>query len=192
LAQDTLFCDSCWKHVKPVAPTIIPVTQNKSVTVYALGAYAFPLKHVILKKNSRAVAVSALLGHALWHKTIIQAMHFDYLVPIPLHWTRRCWRGFNQTEEISTAISRLCTKKMILALKRTKKTRFQAECSKAERADNILDAFIATADAALLKNKTVLLVDDLLTTGSTLSHAAKVLYKAGAHTVIAVVGAKAI
>ena len=192
LSLETVFCDACWKRIQPVAPTIFPVTQSKSVIVYALGAYAFPLKQLILKKNNRAIAASALLGHAVWDKTIIQTLHFDYIVFVPLHWTRRCWRGFNQTEEMSMVISRLSKKKIIHALRRTKKTRFQTECSKAERADNVIGAFSATEDASLLKNKTVLLVDDLLTTGSTLSQAAKVLYKAGAHTVIAVAGAKAI
>lgn len=192
LLQETVFCNDCCKQVSPVAPTIIPITLQKSVTAYALGTYVFPLKKLILAKNHQSIAASALLGHALWQKTLLPSLSFDYIVPIPLHWTRRCWRGFNQAEEISRVICTYSQKNILHALKRHKKTVFQAECKKNERIKNLEGAFSLIVDAIMVKDKTILLVDDLLTTGTTLAQAAHLLYKAGAKNVIAVVGAKAV
>jgi ComF family protein len=192
LSQETIFCNDCWKQVSPVAPTVVPITLQKSVTVYALGAYSFPLKKLILAKNHQSIATSALIGHALWQKTLLPSLSFDYIVPIPLHWTRRCWRGFNQSEEIARIISKQSQKKIVSALKRHKKTVFQAECKKDERIKNLEGAFSLIVDKKFINDKTILLVDDLLTTGTTLAQAAQLLYKAGAKNVIAIVGAKAI
>lgn len=191
LEEDTVFCQSCWRQVTPVAPLKLPVTPNKAITIYAIGEYAFPLKKLILGKNSRSIASSALLGKLAWQQTIVSALNFDYIVPIPLHWTRKAWRGFNQAEEIGAVIAQLSGKPQINLLVRHKKTKFQAECSKAERAYNIADAFSLRSNVAI-KGKNIVLVDDLATTGVTLMHASKILYKAGAKSVIAVVGARVI
>lgn len=192
LDHEAMFCDSCWQKVQPVIPAIIPITAQKSLTVHALGTYAFPLKKLILAKNYQSIAASALLGHALWQRTNLSTLDLDYIVPVPLHWTRRCWRGFNQAEEMSNVIGNYARKKVIHALSRSKRTIFQAECNKQERLRNLEGAFTLSVDKALLKDKTILLVDDLLTTGTTLSQAARLLYHAGAKNVIGVVGCRAI
>lgn len=192
LDQETILCDDCWRSVQPVAPTIISLTLQKSIVVHALGTYAFPLKKFILAKNYTHIAASNLLGHALWDRTHISTIHFDYVVPIPLHWTRRCWRGFNQAEEIGNVIAKSAGKKLVHALSRHKRTLFQAQCNKQQRIHNVNNAFTLAIDKELIKNKTILLVDDLLTTGATIAHAARLLYKAGAKEVIGVVGCKAV
>ena len=192
LEAESVFCPACWSAVIPVAPLKVPVTATKTMFIHALGSYAFPLKKLILGKNNRAIASSALLGHALWNHTLISHLNFDYVVPIPLHWTRKAWRGFNQAQEIGAVIAAQSHKPLLNLLVRHKKTKFQAECSKAERAYNIADAFGLSDDALCIKGKDILLVDDLTTTGGTLLQASKLLYKAGARSVIAVVGARVI
>ena len=74
-------------------------------------------------------------------------------------------------------------------LRRVLKTRPQSELQRSERQDNVRDAFRAVPDARL-KGATVLLVDDILTTGATCSEAARALKAAGAARVVAVVVAR--
>lgn len=109
------------------------------------------------------------------------------VVPIPLYYKKEMKRGFNQAERLGKIISQefnlpLETK----ALTRAKETEAQMSLKKKERRENIAGAFrVITKNK--IKNKTVLLVDDVATTGLTLNEAAKVLLEAGAKKVWGVV-----
>ncbi len=105
----------------------------------------------------------------------------DLLVPMPLHWTRKLARGFNQTELIVDQMS--LNIPSFKGLKRTKKTPQQIGLSKSERQKNIQSAF--TLKKAI-KAETVLIIDDVMTTGSTLEEAAKTLKSAGVKKVYAI------
>lgn len=107
----------------------------------------------------------------------------DYLVPVPLYPQRLRDRGYNQSELLARAFSEhtgIMVQTSVLA--RTRQTVPQASLKKEERAGNVLGAFQATGD---LQNKTILLIDDILTTGSTLAACADVLRDAGAKAVYA-------
>lgn len=107
----------------------------------------------------------------------------DYLVPVPLYPQRLKDRGYNQSELLARAFSEhtgITVQPFVLA--RTRQTVPQASLKKEERAGNVLGAFQATVD---LRNKTILLIDDVLTTGSTLTACADALRDAGAKAVYA-------
>jgi ComF family protein len=165
---------------------LIDITRTKQVPVHAVGAYEGALKKLILKKNNRtrAIVISALLGECLWQRSALKNLSFDYIVPVPLHWTRKAWRGFNQAEEIANVIAQHSGKKVLHALSRTRKTKFQAECSKEGRSANINGALTLRIDPALVRGKTILLVDDLVTTGTTIKAACALLYGAKAEQII--------
>lgn len=117
----------------------------------------------------------------------------DFIVmPIPLHEDREKQRGFNQSE----MIAKILCKKTSLSInsknmKRTKPTKIQAELKDPEeRIDNVKNCFALT-DPEKVKNKNVILVDDVFTTGSTVNEAVKTLKQAGAKKIIAFVFAKA-
>lgn len=103
----------------------------------------------------------------------------DAVVPVPLSAYRLATRGFNQTELLFADWTRRQEIPWLNALERLRDTRPQWQLSPLERRRNIKDAF-AVSDPALVKGKTILLVDDILTTGFTLSECAKTLKKAGA------------
>ena len=108
----------------------------------------------------------------------------DFIIPIPLHNTRLRQREFNQAQILSEHIAREFNKKMLpKVLIRTKATKTQTELSHKERALNIENSFSIT-NPQLIKDKNLLLIDDVLTTGSTLNEAAKSLKAAGAKMVL--------
>ncbi len=104
------------------------------------------------------------------------------LVPVPLHQKREKWRGFNQSQIIAGELSRRTGIKVFELLVRLVNTRPQVELSGKSRVKNVAGVF-AIRNGIGLKDKTCLLVDDLLTTGSTMRECAKVLKKAGARRV---------
>lgn len=97
------------------------------------------------------------------------------LVPVPLYWRRERVRGFNQSELIAQEIGRLIHIPVPSLLRRIKKTAPQTSLSHTERKENMKEAFAAAENTLSL----AILVDDVKTTGSTLSEAASTLKKAG-------------
>ena len=113
------------------------------------------------------------------------------IIPIPLHKDRERQRGFNQAELIGKIIGEILNlpaEKNILA--RHKKTESQAKMKNWEkRSENLADAFSLRSSEAI-KNKNIILVDDVHTSGATISEAAKILKANGAKKIIALVIAK--
>lgn len=107
---------------------------------------------------------------------------YDLVVPIPLYKRRFLERSFNQAEVFAKIISQHTGWPMSTSLIRTKNTLPQAQLSDDERVANVKDAF-QVKEPNNFKNKKILLVDDVLTTGSTLKQAAKALRAAGAREV---------
>lgn len=109
-----------------------------------------------------------------------------FLVPIPLHWYRGNWRGFNQADLVGKLISeKLGWKYAQDLLTRKKLTRPQTELKGEERKQNIRGAFSLNPDyqSLIIDHRPLVLFDDVWTTGSTLKEAAKVLKRSGAREV---------
>ena len=121
----------------------------------------------------------------------------DIVVPVPLHKRRLRWRGFNQSELLAKRISEKIALGFPLALEDTllERSRFthpQMEIKNhVTRRKNIENAFKISEDKLeLVKNKRILLVDDVTTTGATIFECAKTLKKSGASEVFGVVVAR--
>ncbi|HEX4630677.1 MAG TPA: ComF family protein [Chthoniobacterales bacterium] len=115
---------------------------------------------------------------------------FDLIVPVPLHPARERERGFNQAELLADLVAAWTNLPTRNVLERIRYTTTQTAYDRAERMENLHGAF------RLRKNRDVrglhvLLIDDVLTTGSTLSECARVLRKAGAVSVHAATAARA-
>lgn len=111
------------------------------------------------------------------------------LVPIPLHRTRHKQRGFNQAERLAQALSELWAIPCPEALIRLKKTKAQARLVNEQRNDNVRNAF-GLKTGIDLSGKSVIIVDDVFTTGATLASAAAVCRRAGCQTVWGLVFAR--
>lgn len=108
----------------------------------------------------------------------------DWIASIPLHWTRKRWRGFNQADKIAGYISRKTSVSLFPAryFKRIKKTTPQVSLNAELRKKNIKGAF-KIKKIPDLENASVVLVDDVLTTGATSNECARIFKEAGARKV---------
>lgn len=110
----------------------------------------------------------------------------DVLVPIPLYWFRGNWRGFNQSDEIGKTLARGIGLGFIPDLLIRKKfTKPQTELKGKERRENVRGVFSLNPNYKLqiTKYNSLILFDDVWTTGATIKEATKVLKRAGANKV---------
>lgn len=115
----------------------------------------------------------------------INAHEIDLIVPVPLHPKKLRERQFNQSEVLASYLAKRLNKKIAKdKVKRIKYTMPQTELKRDERIKNVDGAFLAK-DGHDLKGKTILLIDDVFTTGATLHECAKALKNAGAKKVVA-------
>jgi len=159
-----------------------------------LGPYAGQLQEAILRiKHSAGEGMAEMLGRtfAEEHAARMRDAGAEVVVSVPLHWRSRWSRGFNQAERIADEIaSELGIVCRAGALRRVKAASQHAQSSATARWENIRGAFEASPRASVA-GKTVLLVDDVMTTGATMSEAARVLKEAGATRVVAAALARA-
>jgi ComF family protein len=144
-----------------------------------------------IKYNGRTFIAKSVGGHAasVARERFGETDNF-LIVPVPLHPKRLRERGFNQSLVLARAIAPgLGAEIDFLSLRRVKYTQPQTGMKKAERRRNVRGAF-GLAGSPDLKGKTVMLVDDVATTGSTLNECAKVLKKAGCEKVFCLVLAR--
>jgi ComF family protein len=169
-------------------------TRFAFASVIRAGAYDGHLRMLCLRlKAQRNEYLGRVLADLLWEQQSdrLRAAGADCVVGVPLHWTRRLWRGFNQADVLARRLAgALQVPHGSRILSRTRQTAPQARLGVAERAGNVRDAFRARPRKCL-QGGTVLLVDDILTTGSTCSEAARALRAAGAAVVHVAVVARA-
>jgi predicted amidophosphoribosyltransferase len=140
------------------------------------------------------LSVDAGVGMNAASATGLQPIPPDaWVVPIPLHWRRHWHRGYNQAEEVARGVARrLALRLSRRTLLRSVATPLLAELGPSARAEAMRGAFrVRRGMVSGLRGRTVVLVDDVLTTGATCGEAARALKRGGAARVIAVVLARA-
>ncbi|WP_242987607.1 ComF family protein [Anaerobacterium chartisolvens] len=163
-------------------------------TVVCVCEYTGIIKRAVIKfkffnKASYYRAFSKLLAQKL--KKMTNNHKFDIIVSVPLHKSRERDRGYNQAFLISRALSReIGIPECSGALKRIKNTATQSLLKKNDRLLNTRDAFVVSSNNKVYK-KSILLVDDIFTTGSTVNECSRVLKEAGAAYVCVAVIASA-
>ena len=132
-------------------------------------------------KFKGSVETGNCLGLLLAQHPSISTLTVDCIVPIPLHKERLALRGFNQSLEIARPLAaRLAVPLLPRLMVRKKATAPQSGCNLNTRRENIRNAFQSSSEVA---GKRILLVDDTVTTGSTIEAAARSLREAGAKTI---------
>ena len=130
-------------------------------------------------RNQRNLAIELGRWMAFFFESNEKLKCVDLIIPIPLHRTRKIWRGYNQSEFICRGLSEvlnipLNTNTVI----RHKKSKTQSRLKdNSLRQENVKDAF-SVIDVSILENKSILLVDDVITTGATISSCIKAIKKA--------------
>jgi ComF family protein len=193
LTDDTVLCAPCAARIAPIVSTTLDITALKIMKVIAISDYKDPIKSLILAKSSSNIAAACQLGQLIWQHTPFQYMPCDIIVPVPLHWTRYAWRGYNQAEEMARVLAAHVQKPVAALVRRTRKTAFQSKIPFALRQDNVRDVFqLSIKTPSLYEGKHIIIVDDLMTSGATLRMVAKELYMLRPASVTAVVACRVI
>ncbi|MDD5329921.1 MAG: ComF family protein [Sulfuricella sp.] len=175
-ALDGHVCGSCLRHPPAFGHTL------------AAFSYGFPIDRLLQAfKYAGSLALAEALAEPLAH---LAAKHPkpELLLPMPLHPARLKERGFNQALEIARPISRRLDIPLAAdACRRTRDTPSQAGLKWQQRRGNVRGAFACDLD---LTGKKVAILDDVMTTGSTLDELSRVLLKRGAAEVSAWVVAR--
>jgi len=145
------------------------------------------IEHFQLLENQPSFLIDKVNESCASSSRFANARVTDYiLIPIPLYIKKLKWRGFNQAEEIAKELSNfLDIPSAFDCLIKNQETRPQTELNDQERKENVKGVFLIK-NKEKIKNKKILLVDDVYTTGSTMEEAAEVLKKAGAKKVIGI------
>lgn len=181
---DTLLCCNCYQKIQflslPVQLEIEPCYLDQVIT---MARYEKIVKKLIIKLKYQSLKkVGQLLGKMVVETTIFPQA--ELITAIPLSRKRLWQRGFNQAEVIARQISQQTGIKYLPLLIRTKHTSPQAKIkNKNKRLNHLRDCFKLNPQLNLninkIKSQSILLVDDVITTGSTLNTAAKTLKSVG-------------
>ncbi len=190
-------CPLCAQTVGPHANTADGCSECRSQSfafdrAFRLGEYDGPLRDAVLRlKHWNGEGLADLLGRAFAEcsGSDLRAAGFDVVAPIPLHWGRRLSRGYNQSEAVARELAAGIGVPFARVLRRVRYTPQQLQPSREARRANVKGAFLVRTGASVAGNA-VLLVDDVMTTGSTLHEAARVLKTAGAARVAVAVLAR--
>ena len=185
-------CDSC---ALPLASKGTCGLCQRKLPAYdqclALFLYQVPLSFLIQQfKFNRKLEYGCLFSSLMAEKLLALAEKPDVLIPVPLHNSRLRSRGFNQSWEITRQLSKITDIDASHKIcQRIKKTPLQTGLKASERKRNLKQAFSITADVSGLH---VCVIDDVMTTGSTLEAIALALKAAGAARVSGMVVARAV
>ena len=209
-------CRRCWQSILPLTPPLcavcgdpLPSWRGAQPTLprcrrcrgrphavdsaRAIGPYEGTLRLVIhaLKYDARRSLACPVAGLMCERGTAVLA-GADAIVPVPLHPSRRRERGFNQAADLARYVGRGAAVPTIEALRRVRATIAQAGLPAGRRHRNVRNAFAVTAAGAAVRGRTVVLIDDVSTTGATLDACATTLKAAGVEEVRALTAARVV
>ena len=203
-------CDDCWKALALVPSPYCPYCkvflenegeiadhhcaclskpeERRILAVRSLGTFDDHYQKLVHRlKYEKKIHLGRRLAQKLG-ESVSEEKEFagcDMVIPVPLHRARERERGFNQSEVLAEGISRVIGISLAKdILKRKRNTKDQTYLNAQQRAENVRGAFVVTQPENI-DGKSVILVDDVMTTGATLNECARMLLEAGATRVFA-------
>jgi len=192
--KNCLECKSYGKYI--CSGCLKKVRKNgwNSDWVYSVWKYEKVIRKAILAlKYKYSTDIAEELATHLARVLKIENIDLEdaCLVPIPLHWYRKNFRGFNQSEEVGKLIAKKMNWKFIPDLLiRNKSTTPQTQLTGSARRQNLRGAFSLNPNCLVPSAYCLVLFDDVLTTGSTLLEASKVLRGGGVKRILCLTIAK--
>jgi ComF family protein len=205
-------CEACWRSILPITAPLCdrcgdPLPAWRAISIplalcprcrrtrrlvdraRAIGPYDGALRAIVhaLKYEGRR-SLARPLAELMRHRGKEMLEGATCAVPVPLHASRRRERGFNQAADLAQHMG-LPT---VGALRRVRATSTQTGLPAARRHRNVRDAFAVTRAGKTLGNATVVLIDDVSTTGATLEACARVLKQAGVVEIRALTAARVV
>ena len=187
-APERYICEGCDDDLPRITSPPPSVTSPFEFDVAPL-AYAFPVDAAIKAlKFRRKLFYAPAFSELLCVAARDSPGDIDAILPVPLHWRRRWFRGFNQAIEIGKPVAKYLRVPLVNRVRRRRATPFQSGLSAHDRARNLRSAF---AVRGLLRYQHVLIIDDVITTGTTMREIARSLKRAGVAKVSALAVARA-
>ena len=205
-------CGGCWASILPLTPPLcdrcgdpLPAWRLVSIPLAvcprcrrgrrlidrarAVGAYDGALRAIVhaLKYEGRR-SLARPLGRLMRQRGADLLAGAACAIPVPLHPSRRRHRGFNQAADLARHLGI----PVVPALRRVRATPTQTGLAAGRRHRNVRDAFAATRAAAMLGGATVVVIDDVSTTGATLEACARTLKESGVSEVRALTAARVV
>jgi len=193
------WCDDCQRQAAPMRESICSVCGNfidsgnlcsrcsvalpPYEALRSWGIFVGPLRQAIHRlKYRHDIALGEALSHYLTELYQLMGWTVDIVIPVPLSHSRQVERGYNQSALLALPFALSCGLSFQpKAIQRIRNTRSQVGLHAHERIENVNGAFSAKKD--IVYGKTILLVDDVTTTGATISSSAQALVEAGAKAV---------
>ena len=211
---DGIACSACWAATRTfdaetplclkcgnlVAPTrysddteCLECTEHHYDSAFAAGVYEHALAATVLELKKTPYLPDRVRGLLLETFSRLAPDQLDLIIPVPLSPKRRIERGFNQAEVIGSFLARRTGAELdVYSLVRHKHTTVHRIAMDAKAREHSVKNAFKVDRPALIKSKSVLLVDDDLTTGSTASYCAAELKKNGAAAVNVLTLARAV
>ena len=180
----TYLCPNCYRQIDFIPlPLEVNLSEKYLNNVYVTAHYQGVIKKLIQTYKYKSVKdIGKILSQLIWYSTALPKV--DLITYIPLNKNKLRHRGFNQTKEICKYISPLMKVSYLSCLVKVGKYKAQASMeNKEDRLNNLKNTFIINPQfKKYLENKkieSILIIDDVITTGTTLNEAARVLKTLG-------------
>ncbi len=186
IKYDTYTCTNCLSILKCYRERYIKKCELKSYDeLLSLYEYKGIIKKRILElKFYDGKYISNSFAYLLSKRITELELQFDVIIPVPISFKRSIERGYNQSKLIAERISKILGKRTISnVLIKIKNNKRQSELNINERKNNVINVY-KIKNEENIKNKVILLIDDIYTTGATINECAKMLKNSGAKKVI--------
>lgn len=179
-ADRKIICHNCWNTMQHIKERPEILLKNSPVDDYLiLFEFEYKIQQLIhLLKYEHHLTLAEYLAEEAYHQfSTISPEKYQSIIPVPLYKTRKRERGYNQSEQIAMRLADITHIPMRTDyLSRNKHTSTQTKMTKQERKKNVRDAFSGNEH---IKDRRILLIDDVVTTGSTVEACASVLKNCG-------------
>ena len=174
-------CQGCFDARTIVVPLTVPVSSALAMQVHAVAAYEGVVARLVQAKELRDQKSAQQLGHIMVQYAGNALAPYDVIMPVPLHWSRFMYRGYNQATVMAQQLVRAGYGVYHQPFMRRRATPQQRFLEAESRHRNVHNAFCVKPYwsvqllARVIAGKRVLLIDDVYTTGSTLTEFARLV-----------------
>lgn len=156
--------------------------EHRFTRNFSIFDYADTLRDKVVSFKNGRKYLGYSFAHIIYDYYTRLDLDIDIIIPMPIHSSREKLRGFNQAEILSSVLMERTDKVRLDVLTKVIDTPHQTGLSREHRLSNVAGSF-AVNDKTAIKDKSILVIDDIYTTGSTMSEVAETLLKAGAKAV---------
>lgn len=183
-------CKRCTSHIKFCSDEFTIIKDNKKMIYNSVAYYNGEIKELIIRlKYKNDFVCGEVLGEYMNIYIRERNIKFDIITFIPMTHKAKRKRGYNQSEFLARYIAQRNNVPCKLCLEKVEQSEDQIGLNTAMRWENLKDCF-NIKEGIDIKNKRVLLIDDVITTGATLFYCSEQLEKAGAKDIIVLTAAK--